>query len=70
MTSSAQADLTIRHFRYIDALRGLAILGVIALHTSQVTVPLGHLAWMLHFGANGVQLFFTISAFTLVPLHE
>ena len=57
----------IRHLDYIDALRGYAILGVIAVHTSQ-SVP--QLEWPLRLladqGARGVQLFFVVSALTLM----
>ncbi len=52
---------------YIDALRGLAILGVIMVHTCQY----GHfnvpkiIANIIGEGARGVQLFYLASAFTL-----
>jgi peptidoglycan/LPS O-acetylase OafA/YrhL len=52
---------------YIDALRGLAVLGVLIVHTNQY----GHsnLPWVIEKvvmkGASGVQLFFIASAFTL-----
>jgi peptidoglycan/LPS O-acetylase OafA/YrhL len=53
-------------FDYIDALRGYAILGVIAVHTSQL---FANLQWPLRLvadqGARGVQLFFVVSALTL-----
>lgn len=60
--------MTIRHFDYIDALRGYAILGVIAVHSVQqapafVTNPLR--LW-LDRGDRGVQLFFVASAITLM----
>jgi peptidoglycan/LPS O-acetylase OafA/YrhL len=52
---------------YIDALRGLAILGVIMVHTNlygSFNLPnsIGHIIAQ---GARGVQLFFLVSAFTL-----
>lgn len=52
--------------RTIDLLRGLAILGVIAVHTSQ-TIPtqsslINH---FFSFGAYGVQLFYLLSAITM-----
>lgn len=54
--------------RYIDALRGLAILAVVIVHTSMVgnnkQLP-DLVTHVLGRGANGVQLFFFISAFTL-----
>jgi exopolysaccharide production protein ExoZ len=56
-----------RHLDYIDALRGYAILGVIAVHAS-IAVP--DLEWPLRLvadqGARGVQLFFVVSALTLM----
>ena len=56
-----------RHLDYIDALRGYAILGVIAVHAS-IAVP--DLKWPLRLvadqGARGVQLFFVVSALTLM----
>ncbi len=55
------------HFGYIDALRGYAILLVIAVHTSQVAVDLGSIPRTLFDqGARGVQLFFVTSALTLM----
>lgn len=53
-----------KHLAYIDALRGYAILGVIATHAAGP-----ELAWPLRLvtdqGARGVQLFFVVSALTL-----
>jgi exopolysaccharide production protein ExoZ len=62
----------IRHLDFVDALRGYAILGVIAVHAS-AAVP--DLEWPLRLladqGARGVQLFFLVSAFTLtLSWHE
>src|SRR5580658_7481349 len=64
-----------RHFDYIDALRGYAILMVIAVHTAQSFPDLPNpLAEVLKQGARGVQLFFVTSALTLsmswVARHE
>jgi hypothetical protein len=56
-----------KHLAYIDALRGYAILGVIGVHASQSGAEL---AWPLQLladqGARGVQLFFVVSALTLM----
>ena len=53
-------------FAYIDALRGYAILMVIAVHTSQAFVDLpSPVHALLSQGARGVQLFFVTSALTL-----
>jgi peptidoglycan/LPS O-acetylase OafA/YrhL len=55
-----------RHFDYIDALRGYAILMVIAVHTSQSFSDLpSWLTKIVSQGARGVQLFFVTSALTL-----
>ena len=52
---------------YIDALRGLAILGVIMVHTNQYgssNLP-SIIGKIINEGARGVQLFYLASAFTL-----
>jgi peptidoglycan/LPS O-acetylase OafA/YrhL len=56
---------------YLDLARGVAILGVMAVHTAQ-TFPTGipvlqFLAWL---GQFGVQLFFIVSAFTMCLTFE
>jgi peptidoglycan/LPS O-acetylase OafA/YrhL len=52
--------------KHIDSLRGIAILLVILVHTSQgmggISSPLG---FFVEYGQMGVQLFFVISAYTL-----
>jgi exopolysaccharide production protein ExoZ len=56
-----------RHYAYIDALRGWAILGVIAFHVSQYFPGLEYpLRTVVGEGARGVQLFFVISALSLM----
>ena len=53
-------------YDYIDAVRGLAILGVIAVHSSQQVGFTPHaLQWLISMGASGVQLFYIASALTL-----
>lgn len=55
-----------KKFYYVDALRGLAILGVILVHTNQIGLTAGgFLDPIVNQGARGVQLFFVASAFTL-----
>lgn len=55
-----------RRLSYIDALRGYAILMVIAVHTAQAFSDLPKpLSTILNQGARGVQLFFVTSALTL-----
>jgi peptidoglycan/LPS O-acetylase OafA/YrhL len=56
----------LKRLAYINALRGYAILMVIAVHSSQYfsDLPVG-MRFMADQGARGVQLFFVVSAFTL-----
>lgn len=54
-----------KRFQYIDALRGLAIAGVIVIHAAQITSLSGPLKQFALLGSLGVQLFFVISAFTI-----
>lgn len=57
----------VRKYEYIDALRGYAILGVIAVHVTKLAVPeTKALRWIATFGAHGVQLFYIASAMTLL----
>lgn len=64
---------------YIDALRGIAVLGVIFTHAVQHTWRYGelirtpmemHLYNFFLSGMYGVQLFFIVSAFTMLNSHE
>lgn len=57
---------------YIDAIRGLAILGVMIVHTSQYGTNIypEPISYLLNHGATGVQLFFVASAFTLFLSYE
>ncbi len=56
----------IQSFKYIDALRGIAILGVILVHSSQMIAPANkYILWLMGEGARGVQLFYVASALTL-----
>lgn len=53
-------------FGYIDSLRGLAILGVIIVHTAQSVPGLHPIIFnVCNYGKHGVQLFFFLSAYTL-----
>jgi len=57
---------SLKRFNYIDALRGYAILMVMAVHASQAFPDLPNwLSKVLSQGARGVQLFFVTSALTL-----
>lgn len=56
----------IKKYDFIDALRGMAILGVILVHSSQSVAPTNAmLLWFMGGGARGVQLFYVASALTL-----
>jgi peptidoglycan/LPS O-acetylase OafA/YrhL len=56
----------IKKYDFIDALRGMAILGVVLVHSSQSVAPINAtLLWFMGEGARGVQLFFVASALTL-----
>jgi len=50
---------------HMDALRGIAILGVIANHVGSFVGATGVVRSITDLGANGVQLFFVVSAFTI-----
>lgn len=60
------------NLKYIDALRGIAILMVMIHHTAQKGVlPMPHfLSVFLSLGTRGVQLFFIASAFTLFRSYQ
>lgn len=56
----------IRKYAFIDALRGLACLGVIAIHILDYVGPTWEPVRLIAaFGDKGVQLFYLLSAFTL-----
>lgn len=56
----------LKKYDYIDALRALAILGVVAVHASQLIPNLNPvLGVVFNYGQLGVQLFFIASAMTL-----
>ncbi len=58
--------IKIQKYDYIDALRGIAILLVIIVHTSQKVVPFNDLLRrLMSNGDKGVQLFYIVSALTL-----
>jgi peptidoglycan/LPS O-acetylase OafA/YrhL len=61
----------LKHYGYIDAVRGWAVLGVIIVHVGNVTGGLrGLLKLFVDRGSFGVQLFFVASALTLAMSHE
>jgi peptidoglycan/LPS O-acetylase OafA/YrhL len=65
-TIAAHPGDDVRHYAFIDALRGIAILGVILVHAS-IAVPPSNadLRQLMAGGARGVQLFYIASALTL-----
>jgi peptidoglycan/LPS O-acetylase OafA/YrhL len=51
---------------WLDAMRGLAILGVVAVHSGQAAnATTGFVYWFSSTGQYGVQLFFIVSAITI-----
>ncbi|WP_353136513.1 acyltransferase [Pseudopedobacter sp.] len=56
---------TSKRFEYIDALRGIAILGVILTHSASLVQLTGMARQLTNILGMGVQLFFVISAFTI-----
>ncbi len=70
MTHDTQQELVrtkkLNKYSYIDILRGIAMLGVVAVHSSQQVKSLNTtVAWIFNFGQTGVQLFFVASAISL-----
>jgi peptidoglycan/LPS O-acetylase OafA/YrhL len=55
---------------YLDALRGLAIVGVFFAHTASITSTQSLIGDFAALGSYGVQLFFVISAFTMFLTFE
>jgi peptidoglycan/LPS O-acetylase OafA/YrhL len=54
------------HHDFIDALRGLAVAGVVLVHTGRQAMPPSDLLRAaMNLGASGVHLFFVVSALTL-----
>ena len=54
-----------RRLDWLDALRGWAVLGVVAVHSSEVAHSRGVLGTIAGAGQFGVQLFFLVSALTI-----
>ena len=58
--------IEIAKYQYIDIIRGIAVLGVVAVHSSQEIIGLNeYVRWIFNYGQLGVQLFFIASALTL-----
>ena len=70
MTAERQPDGRM-HIRYLDGLRGLAILMVVMIHVSQLVVGMpASVANLAFYGVRGVQLFFIVSGLTLTLSHR
>jgi peptidoglycan/LPS O-acetylase OafA/YrhL len=69
MTSRGRGIVETDYYSYVDGLRGVAILLVLAVHVQSVVAPPGEssdaMVRLLASGARGVQLFFMLSSFTL-----
>lgn len=65
MTSNAPAERPSWHLGHLDALRGLAVMGVLMVHCVQGCPVSPAWAEFARNGQRGVQLFFLVSAFTL-----
>lgn len=57
-------ETTLKKYDYIDALRGIGILGVLLVHTTHLIPLQGIFATIAAEGARGVQLFYLVSALT------
>lgn len=53
-----------KHYQFLDSLRGIAVLGVVAVHTVQ-NFHAPAIESLLGLGKYGVQLFYIVSAFSL-----
>lgn len=72
MTRQVISSRDNENLAYIDMLRGFAIVGVLLVHSTIGMEMAGlsalpfHLEWLLRAGKHGVDLFFAVSAFTLM----
>jgi len=63
---SSKLQTEIKHYDFIDALRGIGMLGVLMVHSSQYFEPSSIILKEICLaGQYGVQLFFIVSAFSL-----
>ena len=59
----------LKKLQFLDSLRGLAILLVLLVHSGGLAELFGRKLEMANFGQRGVQLFYEISAFSLLYSH-
>jgi len=65
MAQASVSKPVTKRLNWLDALRGWAVLGVVAVHSSEVAHSRGPLGEMAGAGQYGVQLFFLVSALTI-----
>ena len=64
--SVAEVSPSARHLAFLDAMRGIAVLGVILVHSGTATLTAdSRLGAYTFAGQRGVELFYMVSAFTL-----
>jgi len=75
MTLQSEQARTTERSHWLDVLRGLAIFGVVAVHSIQVADPLvsqnksDFFSWLISLGKYGVELFFFLSGWLLVSIY-
>jgi peptidoglycan/LPS O-acetylase OafA/YrhL len=75
MTLQGEQARTTERSHWLDVLRGLAIFGVVAVNSIQVTDPLvlqnksDFFYWLISLGKYGVELFFFLSGWLLVSIY-
>ena len=75
MTLQGEQARTTERSHWLDVLRGLAIFGVVAVHSIQVTDSLvlhnksDFFYWLISLGKYGVELFFFLSGWLLVSIY-
>lgn len=58
--------LVLKHYQFIDALRGLAVLAVLLTHSANAAMPKNSfLISLFQLSANGVQLFYIVSSIAI-----
>ena len=65
-----QTDVSSKRLDWLDALRGLAVMGVVCVHSAGVTQSTGISGKIASSGQYGVQLFFIVSAISISLTYE